>query len=647
MNPNTLQSFAYLDKKKGTVGAAFATAVFLICCIWYSWQVGLFFGLAFLAVGFLKFRVGNPWAAFALNALAGIACIFLSCILPTVMVTDLSYFDIGIYRVVMNFLCAAIVYGICLAVTGCIRSAVITASGLLLLLSTVNAFVFQFRGNELKPMDILSVGTALNVIGQYSFQIPDRMAYSWMLWLLAMSVFHALPEGRPVIPKRWFRLAAAGAAVLCFVVFWHGSENIRTWNWSNEGTTRNGYLLNFAVGIRDSFVQEPENYSADTIEGLEAEYSTPESQQGQELPNIIVIMNESYADFGILGNELRTNQPVTPFLDSLTENTIKGYALTSIFGGTTANSEFEFLTGFSMANLPEGSVPYQQYLTGEIYSLAQLLNSYGYKTFATHPYFSSGWNRTQAYPRLGFSEMTFDEDYPYEDLIREFVSDREMYDYVLNALDQQTDAPLFLFGITMQNHGDYIYTGDNYEQTIFLEGYEMDHPMAEQYLSLLHASDKAVEYLLTELEEYPEDTVVLFFGDHFPQVEGDFFLEVHGGEYETLSEQMLQYTVPFFVWANFDIPEQTVECTSLNYLGRYLLEAAGIDLPPYYRFLSDMEQAIPSLNAHGYYSLSQQTYLPLAEAEGEEALWLNRYAIVQYNGMFDRDGRSDVFFAAK
>ena len=168
--------------------------------------------------------------------------------------------------------------------------------------------------------------------------------------------------------------------------------------------------------------------------------------------------------------------------------------------------------------------------------------------------------------------------------------------------------------------------------------------MAEQYLTLLRESDKALEYFLTELEKAPEDTVVLFFGDHFPQVEGDFFQEVHGGAFETLPEKMEQYMVPFLVWANFDIPEQTVECTSLNYLGRYLLETAGLELPPYYQFLKELEQAVPAVNALGYYSISQQTFLPLEDAQGEEAKWLNDYAIVQYNNLFDQKNRNPLFF---
>ena len=211
-------------------------------------------------------------------------------------------------------------------------------------------------------------------------------------------------------------------------------------------------------------------------------------------------------------------------------------------------------------------------------------------------------------------------------------------------MKNKTEEPLFLFGITMQNHGDYIYTGEGYTQTVYLEDYAMEHPMAEQYLSLLNESDKAMEQFFLELNALEEDTVVLFFGDHFPQVEGDFFTEVHGGEFETLSEQMLQYTVPFFLWANYDIPEQTVECTSLNYLGRYLLETAGLELPAYYRFLKDLEEVIPAINGFGYYSADRREFLPLSWAEGEEADWLNRYAVLQYNGMFERQEKSRIFF---
>lgn len=637
-------SFLSFDKRKGYLGAGIALAALLAWGSLGSWKAGALFAAAFLVVGPVRIHVSQPALRFLLSGLWGIGCILFSCAVPTTMVSSSSFFHVGHYRVVMNFVCVAAFYGMCLMITGEIKSAVAAASAALLVMATANAFLFQFRGNELKPMDFLSVRTALNVAGQYTFRIQPRMLCGWLVWLWMMACLHALPPSDPGVPKWMIRLAAVLASCACVMVVWRGSADIHTNTWSNGGSTENGYFLNFCTGFRDCFMGKPEGYSPEAVEDLAARYDDASEASQEELPNILVIMNESFADFSVLGDGLRTNQPVLPFVSALQENTIRGNALVSIFGGVTANSEFEFLTGGSMANLPEGSVPYQQYIYQDIYSLPRLLNAYGYRSMATHPYIAEGWNRPAVYPHLGFSESTFAEDYPWENLIREFVSDQEMYEHVLEVLREPAEKPLFLFGITMQNHGDYIYTGDHYTQTIFLEGYENDYPMAEQYLTLVHESDKAAAYLLTELEKLPEKTVVLFFGDHFPQVEGDFFQEVHGGEFETLSEKMLQYQVPFFLWANFDIPEQTVECTSLNYLSRYLLETAGLELTPYYRFLKELEEGIPAVNALGYYSVSQQTFLPLEEAEGEEAELLSQYAMVQYNNLFDGSNRSPLFF---
>lgn len=602
----------------------------------------LFCGL-FLLSAFLRIPDIHPLLTFALNVFLGCVCILVSCIVPNLMIGSIGFLQLDLYRLVMNFACAAVVFGICLALIGKIKPAVITASALLLLFTTANSFIFQFRGTELQPADFLALQTALNVAGQYTFTVQQNMALGWLLWLWSVMMLQTIPNGDNRFRRLWLRIGALICTALCLLLITLKLPPLRSKTWSNEGTSYNGLFLNFAGLLRDSHVSAPESYDPAALDNMAQQYDVG-SEPGEDLPNILVIMNESYADFRILGSDLPTNIEVTPFADSLKENTIRGYALSSIFGGKTANSEFECLTGLSMANLPAGSVPYQFYIQQDTFSLAHLLNRFGYRTVSTHPYFSSGWGRTTAYPLLGFAESDFLESYPQQDLIREYVSDRELYAQMLDILDQEQDSPLFLFAISMQNHGDYTYEEENYSQTVFLEGMEGSYSMAEQYLTLLHESDNAMKDLITALENSDRKTIVLFFGDHFPQVEGDFFQELHGGSFDTLSQQMLQYTVPFYIWANFDIPEQEVECTSLNYLSRYLLEAAGLPLSPLHSFLKDMEQQIPAINAYGYYSRQAGTYLPFSEAEGEEAQWLEDYACLQYNSLFDSENKSEVFF---
>ena len=112
----------------------------------------------------------------------------------------------------------------------------------------------------------------------------------------------------------------------------------------------------------------------------------------------------------------------------------------------------------------------------------------------------------------------------------------------------------------------------------------------------------------------------------------------------SMAELEALYTVPFFIWTNYDTPEETVEITSLNYLSSLALERAGIDLPPYNQFMLDLMEAIPALNARGYYSLEREKYIHVETALGKELDWLTKYESLQYNGMFDRRHTSDIFF---
>lgn len=226
--------------------------------------------------------------------------------------------------------------------------------------------------------------------------------------------------------------------------------------------------------------------------------------------------------------------------------------------------------------------------------------------------------------------------------MRGFVSDQEMMEFVIDTIERQTpDTPLFLFGVTMQNHSSYNYQGEDFTETIFAQGYSQNYPDANQYLTLIHESDKAAEHLIHYLSESDRNTVLLFYGDHLPALNSHFYEEIHGSPFNTLNEQMRHYKVPFFIWANFDIEERIVDCTSLNYLSTLLFESIGLELTPYQRFLQDVREVIPSINMEGYYSTDSGSYLPIDDAQNHEAFWLNRYQQIQHTYLF---GKPDPSF---
>ena len=645
-----------VHKKKLMIGAILGVLSFIILfltrnvCIGETniinggYLVGVPFLLLFLLVGAVRLRTDRKGLHFAICLLWSIGAAVASIFWAMTAVEAIAIWRMPVFNLCLNIALFFAFSGFACIFFANWRKSVNLTLILNFIVAIANSYVSQFRGREILYSDLASAKTAMMVVGEYTPQFSFRMALGLSLWVLIFFSQFSFDD-YPVIKKGRSRMVSAITALCLSVMVLLGSQGLNTRTWGGQGSSVNGFYINFILSARDAKIEMPEEYSALKVADIEQDYTlNSESIISEDAPDVIVIMNESFADLHVLGDNFQTNEPVMPFWDSLQENTVKGYALTSVYGGSTANAEFEFLTGMTMGFLPAGSTPYQQYLSKETTSLAWLFRSYGYTTWATHPYYKNGWARNTVYPLIGFEESTFIDAYPQKQMVRYWVGDREMYEYLLEKLNASEDEPQFVFGVTMQNHGGYTYEGDDFQQSIQLAGYDKEYPWTEQYLSLVRESDKAIEYLLTELENRERDTVVLIFGDHLPGLESDYYDAVHGGAFVELEERMLKYKVPFVIWANYDISEKWVECTSLNYLGRYLLEAAQVELPPYYQFLADLEEAIPSMNAMGYYSVSQRRFVPFDQATAEEQEWLNKYERVLYNNLFDRESTSYLLF---
>lgn len=577
----------------------------------------------------------------------------LTAALATVILTQkmmgIGFLMLGLPNLLFGTLIVFVFIAFLYALTDRLRCSILIPAVLFLILATADRYVLLFRNRLLDPMDIFSIGTAINVASNYSlFPIPGSIIFTWIFFAgsVVLLTRAKIEKGRFLSLKRRLILLAAAAFGTVAVIFY--IPGLKIYHWENDGANYNGTILDLFSKFKEAFVSEPETYSPEAVAGIADRYADSEaSAPASKPPHIIAIMNEAFSDLSVLGR-LATNEAVMPVISSLNDNAVTGYALASVYGGNTANSEFEFLTGTSMAWLSPNAVPYQQYLNTKTPSMVTYLESeYGYRSLAMHPYLSDGWNRPQAYENLGFDEARFLEDFPCKDLERKLVSDREMYDEVIRIYEDQHEDPLFIFGVTIQNHGNYLYEGSNYTQSIYLQGYDNPYPDVEQYLSLIHESDRAVGRLISYFSEAEDDVVIVFFGDHQPSLDENFYSECSDSSYETLDEQQRKYEVPFFIWANYDIDEQSFDCLSLNYLSSHVYEAAGLRLPLYNRFLSDMEKKIPSINANGFYSEETQSFLPFDEASDEEKQWLNDYENLQYNYLFDPDQRNESLFPAE
>ena len=545
----------------------------------------------------------------------------------------------------LNIICCIILYTGVHFVTNNLTLTCMISHLFLMLLATINYFVYAFRGNEFIFSDIRSIQTGLSVAGNYEFTLDERAVYVILLSTLYISLIRKC-NIKFESKKLWMRIVTFSLVVLGCLHIANETKDIVTETWEQKGTYKNGYVLNFILSVRDYFIKAPEGYSAEAVAKLEADYQDEVKVDVglDEKPTIIVIMSESYADLSRIG-EFETNVEVAPYFHSIKENTLRGYALSSVFGAKTANCEWEFMTGNSMAFLPGGAVVYQQYISEEPTSLVSNLKNYGYTAVAMHPYYATGWSRNLVYPDMGFDEMYFIEHYDENEMVRRYISDQEYYEKIIERFENKgSREDLFIMSISMQNHGGFSEKYDNFPEEVQVLG--GNYPETNQYLSLLNESDKALEYLITYFENVEEPVEIIFFGDHQPSLKNKFYKSLNGKGMSGLDLDQLQdlYTVPFFIWTNYDTPEEEVELSSLNYLATLALERAGLPIPAYNQFLLDMMEVIPAINARGYYSAAENTHKYLEDATGEEAEWINRYQILQYNNMFDYKEKSELFF---
>ena len=420
----------------------------------------------------------------------------------------------------------------------------------------------------------------------------------------------------------------------------------------------NGYFLSSYIYQKFQSVQKPEHYSERAVQELmtrleeETEntvHVTAKKDQEQKLPNIIAIMNESWTDFASVGG-IETSESVTPFIDSLTENTIRGELYVSVFGSGTANSEFEFLTGSSMRFLPNGSIPYQAYIDQETPSLASYLKQYGYITMASHFANRSNWKRDTVYPLLGFDEFLSEPSVKEFECEHGRISDWANYQEVIRRYeqwkDEQTSEHFFCFNVTFQNHGGYL-TGYRCENPPHYAGGAAD-PDVEEYLSTVHVSDQAFQKLVEYFRQEKEPTVIVMFGDHWPRLNNEFLdtiteQDTSAGELEKSQDR---YETPYLIWANYDIDAEEGGKLSANYLSTMLLETAGVPLNSYYSFLGGLSEELPVMNSIGYIDAEDDYVGSDTELDEKTQQDLKNYEQLQYELLFGKNEESRTFFDA-
>lgn len=511
------------------------------------------------------------------------------------------------------------------------------------ILLTVNYFKVYFRSESLTLHDFSLFSEATNIMKGYDFPIPYSMIFAVVLSILMFVFVKKIGDKKAKFKHRMILLVVSVISVTVSYAFLYRSEDLYDAlpSFANEF---NDISLAANKGFVYTFLSKTSAYEYKKPKGYDAEKMIMEKLDETEMPetpvNVIAIMSEAFFDMEACENaEFFEGQNPTPNLTRLRNDALWGSILVPGYAGSTASTEFEFLTGINIS-LIDSSMPvvYKTHVTEDAYSIARLFKNMGYTTEAMHAGNEWFYNRKAVYPRLGFDAVHFKEgfDYTNDDLVNYYVSDEVTADKIISEYEDYLNSGgnngYFSFTVTIQNHGPY---NTKKPETIRLKRPDMiddtGYNTLLNYANGLYDADKLLGRVCDYTDSIDAPTVVVFFGDHLPYFDAEgknltyLGLDVNSST-PTATEN--KYLTPYMIYGNDafkamqkannkEIMTGKTQNISSSYLSSFLLNYMGIN-SPYFNEIGKISDNISEIS--GTFYVSDGEYLSILNTEQSKAL---------------------------
>lgn len=364
-----------------------------------------------------------------------------------------------------------------------------------------------------------------------------------------------------------------------------------------------GFIGGFLFNLRVDAMEKPENYSKEMIEKVVGKYQVNEQIQETETPNIIYIMNESFSNPQHLNGVEVQGEPLADYYEKA-QQTYSGKMLSQNYGGGTANIEFEALTSFSMELFnPQMTTPYTMLVPklDQIPSIVSLVENRGYQTTAIHPYDTSMYKRKDVYDVFGFDQFLDQDTMDYTETIENnpYISDAAAYQQILDIIDSG-NQPQFVHLVTMQTHMPY---GEKYEHLEYGVSGAVNQNTLKNYLQDIAYGSRALKDFLEALDQLPQRTLVVFWGDHLPGI--------YPEEIQAENTEVALRNTEFLMWdSQEDWAFEENQVTSPFYFTANLFERSQLALTPFHQLLLELEKELPAFEKGMYLEKEWSETLP-------------------------------------
>lgn len=432
----------------------------------------------------------------------------------------------------------------------------IVISVLWLVLGVANGYMLMVRVTPFNAQDLKAAGEGLALINNYFDPLELVLVIVGLAAVIVWSVSMWRRGGQ--FEGKMHRILALVGVVVCFGAYTFISQvaldkRVVSNYFGNIAFAYEDYGLPycFMASLFNTGIDEPNGYSQETMDQISSNGEITKNETGrseEELPNVIFIQLESYFDVEE-AEFFTTSEDATPNLHAMAEQYSSGYFKVPSVGAGTANTEFEVLTGMNMRYFGPGEYPYKTIVKFQpTESAATAFGALGYGTHALHNNGGNFYSRARVYNMMGFDSFTSKE---FMNILQTtengWSKDEILIDHILEAMDT-TKQQDFVFGVSVQGHGDYPEEQVIENPKITVEGIE-DEALKnkwEYYVNQVYEMDKFAGDLVAAIEERGEPTVVVFYGDHLPTM---------GLEAEDLKSRYL-YNTNYVIWDNIGLAKE-------------------------------------------------------------------------------------------
>ncbi|WP_019132083.1 LTA synthase family protein [Peptoniphilus obesi] len=486
-----------------------------------------------------------------------------------------------------------------------LRASFLFMSLLLNIGAYANFVKIVYRQEALKAVDLTILFEAFKMSQKYSLMLNSPNAKILLASLIiTFIIFFALKDRELSNQKRLGKIAVSTLALIIFTKIFLFSpaiyaklgsnlEELNTWIELNSYQAK-GFVYPFIYSIKATMPYKYKDYDEKRAEEIYSSYDYQEIPQGKKV-SVVVVMLESFKDFYKLQNDNMTftSDPYWYFHD-LQKESISGDLLVNSFGGGTFKTEINALTGYK--HTPE--------FNRQVISYPRYLKENGYTNYAFHPNTGIFYNRKNVYKNIAFDEF-FELDNTFSEFAEYPLMDEQFYDYI-NQKFNSTLGPRFFFAVTYQNHGPYPSDHAEYEEPYieWKDNYNQeDYIYFNNYLHGIESASNSLKIIVDNLQESPEPTVFLIFGDHSPSMGENYKInKMLGINSDTGSQEGVRniYQTPYLIWANQeaknilnnDFKGEGRELEPI-FLFSELFRTMGYEANQYNQFLRDFSDDFP------------------------------------------------------